>query len=165
MTDEVTAAQAALLSGLSERTIRRRILSGQLPARRLTANRYAIRIEDLPRAGGSASVAARLDTLESRMRALDNEVQALRVMLVRITHYLAPAPDDTAPPPLDLIHALLEHPGQETERLTSPHDISLPASAPDDAASPDTSHDGRALAEDTREDRRGRRRTRVQQAR
>lgn len=117
MADEVTAAQAATLTGLSERTIRRRILSGQIPARRLSANRYAIRIEDLPRVGGAASVVARLDAVEARVRTLEDEVLALRAAFAEAAGAFALATENTMAPSPDQVRALLEQLGQETERL------------------------------------------------
>ena len=44
---EVTAIDAAKMTGLSERTIRRWIESGKLPARQIATNRYAIKTTDL----------------------------------------------------------------------------------------------------------------------
>lgn len=44
----VTAKQAADMTGLSERTIRRYIANGRTPARKIAPNRFAIAIEDLP---------------------------------------------------------------------------------------------------------------------
>ena len=44
---EVTATEAAKMTGLSERTIRRWIESGKLPARQIATNRYAIKTTDL----------------------------------------------------------------------------------------------------------------------
>lgn len=76
---EVTAAQAAKLTGLSERTIRRRIVSGALPARRIASNRYAIRVRDLtlpnlPTLESVETLIARVQALESRVHLLELQV-------------------------------------------------------------------------------------------
>jgi hypothetical protein len=80
--DKVTAAQAAVLSGFSERTIRRKIASGELQAQRLAANRYAIKMSDLPIHPRGADFAHRLEVLEQRVRLLEQIV----------THALAATP-------------------------------------------------------------------------
>lgn len=69
--DEVTAARAALLLGLSERTIRRRIAAGEIPARRIAANRFAINVHDLPAQRSPETLAARIEALEHRVRLLE----------------------------------------------------------------------------------------------
>lgn len=75
--DEVTAIQAARLTGLSERTIRRRIASGSLPARRIARNRFAINPRDLPVTGRDDALAAQVEALERRVRTLEEEQRAL----------------------------------------------------------------------------------------
>lgn len=75
--DEVTAAQAAVLTGFSERTIRRKIASGELPARRLAPNRYAIDVCDLPQRWDDRDVARRIDALERRVRLVEERQRAL----------------------------------------------------------------------------------------
>lgn len=75
--DEVTAIQAARLTGLSERTIRRRIASGSLPARRIARNRFAINLRDLPVTGHDDALAAQVEALERRVRTLEEEQRAL----------------------------------------------------------------------------------------
>lgn len=109
--DEVTATQAASLSGVSERTIRRRIAAGQLPARRVAPNRFAIKIEDLPIARGLGDLAGRLEALERRVAALELRQQAL----LRTQAASTPAPEGEAS--LSQLHALLTELARETERL------------------------------------------------
>ena len=75
---EVTATQAAALTGLSERTIRRRIAAGKLPARHIAPNRFAIEVRHLPRERvATGNLAARLEMLERRMQLLELQQQAL----------------------------------------------------------------------------------------
>lgn len=81
MEEEVTAAQAAQLTGLSERTIRRRIATQQIPARLVARNRYAIRVSDLPIRRPTDEVMARLQALEYRMRVLELQVTRLLAQL------------------------------------------------------------------------------------
>lgn len=109
--DEVTATQAALLSGVSERTIRRRIAAGQLPARRVAPNRFAIKIEDLPINPGLGDLAGRLEALERRVAAIELRQQAL----LRTQAASTPAPVGDVS--LSQLHALLAELTRETERL------------------------------------------------
>jgi excisionase family DNA binding protein len=69
--DEITAAQAATLTGLSERTIRRKIASGLIPARRLATNRYAIKTSDLHASRPLEVLALRVEALEHRLDTLE----------------------------------------------------------------------------------------------
>jgi hypothetical protein len=71
--DEVTAVEAAALTGLSERTIRRRIAAGTLQARRIAANRFAIRLDDLPQRKGLDALVARIEAIERRVRPLESQ--------------------------------------------------------------------------------------------
>ncbi len=76
MDEEVTAAQAAALTGLSERTIRRRIAAKLLPARQVARNRYAIRVQDLPiRHQSPDALQVRLQALELRVGVLELELE------------------------------------------------------------------------------------------
>jgi hypothetical protein len=77
MDEEVTATQAAALTGFSERTIRRKIAAGELRARRIAPNRFAIAVEDLPRRRGAQAPAVRLEALEQRLEALEQRVNRL----------------------------------------------------------------------------------------
>ena len=77
--DEVSAAQAAMLLGLSERTIRRKIASGKLPARRVAPNRFAIAVRDLPRRRDMNDLARRLEALERRVALLEEQQRAQQV--------------------------------------------------------------------------------------
>lgn len=117
MPDEVTAAQAAALTGLSERTIRRRILAGQIPARRLSANRFAIRVEDLPHKGGSETIIARLDALDQRLGILEREVLALQSALGQQASAELQPLETPETASLSQLRALLDQLEQETERL------------------------------------------------
>jgi excisionase family DNA binding protein len=69
--DEITAAQAATLTGMSERTIRRKIASGVLPARRLATNRYAIRVADLQMSRPFEALTTRVEAVEHRLDSLE----------------------------------------------------------------------------------------------
>lgn len=75
--EEVTAAQAAALTGRSERTIRRKIAAGELPARRVAPNRFAINLRDLPMRRAGSDLAAQFDVLERRVRLLEQRLDAL----------------------------------------------------------------------------------------
>jgi excisionase family DNA binding protein len=74
--DEITAAQAALLTGVSERTIRRKIASGVIQARRLGRNRYAIKVTDLRVSHPFEALALRIEVLEQRIGRLEAQLQA-----------------------------------------------------------------------------------------
>lgn len=76
--DEVTAREAAEITGLGERTIRRMIEDGRIPARKIAANRYAIPRRSLP-----SKKQDRYRALEQRVETLEHEVQTLRVALER----------------------------------------------------------------------------------
>ena|SRR5579884_3402320 len=81
MDEDVTAAQAAQLTGLSERTIRRRIAAHELPARHVARNRYAIRVQDLPIRRPADELMARLQALEYRVRVLELQQQRILAQL------------------------------------------------------------------------------------
>ncbi|HEV2461818.1 MAG TPA: hypothetical protein VGS80_25965 [Ktedonobacterales bacterium] len=118
--DEVTAAQAAGLTGLSERTIRRRIAAGMIPARHVAPNRYAINVRDLPVHHSADELAARIEALEHRVRLIELRQAALLATSPAADAALDPAetgyPAMQAPPAVrELLAALVN----ETERLTS----------------------------------------------
>jgi excisionase family DNA binding protein len=69
--DEITAAQAAILTGVSERTIRRKIASGVIPARRLGRNRYAIKVSDLHVNHPVEALVVRVEALERRLERVE----------------------------------------------------------------------------------------------
>jgi excisionase family DNA binding protein len=69
--DEITAAQAAILMGVSERTIRRKIASGVISARRLGRNRYAIKVSDLHVNHPVEALVVRVEALERRLDRLE----------------------------------------------------------------------------------------------
>ncbi len=75
--DEVTATEAAQLTGLSERTIRRKIACGELPARRIAPNRFAIRVRDLPMHRSTSEAETRIEALEHRVRLLEIQLEAV----------------------------------------------------------------------------------------
>lgn len=79
MEEEVNAVEAARLTGLSDRTIRRKIKAGLLPARAIGPNRYAIKKSDLSILKGHATgqqiddqVVARLDTIDQRLTNIEH---------------------------------------------------------------------------------------------
>jgi excisionase family DNA binding protein len=77
--DEVTASQAAALTGLSERTIRRKIAAGEIPARHVASNRFAIKVADLPIRQSPDDLVARLEELEHRVRLLELQLRSSRL--------------------------------------------------------------------------------------
>jgi hypothetical protein len=124
--DEVTAAQAAGLTGLSERTIRRRIAAGMIPARHVAPNRYAINVRDLPVHHSADELAARIGALEHRVRLIELRQAAPLATSPAADAALdsaetghpamqAPPAPASAPAVRELLAALVN----ETERLTS----------------------------------------------
>src|SRR5215831_16055664 len=77
--EEVTASQAATLTGLSERTIRRKIASGEIPARHVAPNRYAINVAHLPVRQPSDVLLTRIEELEHRVRLLELRLRPQRL--------------------------------------------------------------------------------------
>jgi hypothetical protein len=127
--EEVTAARAATMTGLSERTIRRKILAGEIRARRVAPNRYAINVHDLPARHASADALSRVDELEQRVRLLELRLQRVEILLAPSPMYMPPPdPADTAAisSPAALVSAtrqpmlgeLLAQLSHEVERLT-----------------------------------------------
>lgn len=117
--DNVTAAQAAALTGFSERTIRRKIASGELPARRLAPNRFAIDVRDLPVRWDDKDLARRMDMLEHRVRVLEERQRTL--LRYAGASGREQAAGESAGQPEDSIstlHDLLIELAQETERLS-----------------------------------------------
>ena len=112
--DEVTATQAASLTGLSERTIRRRIASGSLPARGIAPNRFAINVRDLPLPGNDAELATQVEVLERRVRALEEQQLAL---LQRIEQSIGVEPSDVRDISVAMVSELLAQVSQDAERL------------------------------------------------
>ena len=120
--EKITAARAATLTGYSERTIRRKIASGELPARRIAANRFAIDVRDLPRRWNGHDVERRLEALERRVQLLEEGQRIL------FQHFGQEAKEIGAEPTLALadeqdasittLHELLVQLAHETERLT-----------------------------------------------
>ncbi len=118
--DDVTATQAASLLGLSERTIRRRIAAGQLPARRVASNRFAIKVQDLPLRHGVADLTSGLEALERRVMALELWQRAALMQqssaraAANVQASSSHAEGDAS---LGQLHALLAELARETERL------------------------------------------------
>lgn len=112
--DEVTATQAASLTGVSERTIRRRIASGSLPARRIAPNRFAINVRDLPLPGNDAELATQVEVLERRVRVLEEQQLAL---LQRIEQSIGAEPGDVRDISVAMVSELLAQVSQDAERL------------------------------------------------
>lgn len=83
----VTATEAADMTGLSERTIRRMIAAGTLPARRVNARRYEIAVADLP-----ARKVDELATLQAEVADLRREVDALKRAQTRSDGHSAVVP-------------------------------------------------------------------------
>jgi hypothetical protein len=113
--DEVTATQAAALCGYSERTIRRRIASGDLQARRIASNRYAIRVSDLPRRHGADTLAQRVEALEQQVRQLELQLQSVQGPRGQDGAASTPVGDQQVS--LSTLQDLLLQLAQETERL------------------------------------------------
>jgi excisionase family DNA binding protein len=128
--DEITAAQAAILAGVSERTIRRKIASGAIPARRLGRNRYAIKVSDLHVSHPFEALMLRVEALEQRLGRLEAQLQ--------VSAYSAQtgiqADGSTAPPPLPAqfasaeVQQLFAQLAYETARLA--RSISFPQESP-----------------------------------
>jgi hypothetical protein len=77
--DYVTAQQASVMTGLSERTIRRMIERGTLKAKHANARRYTIAVEDLPphKPLPNDELATRVAVLERAVQRLTQLVEAL----------------------------------------------------------------------------------------
>lgn len=124
--ENITAAQAATLTGYSERTIRRKIASGELPARRVATNRFAIDVRDLPRRWNGHDVERRLEALERRVQLLE---EGQRILFQQLGQQAKETNRETGAEPLPTsageqdasittLHELLVQLAQETERLT-----------------------------------------------
>src|SRR5579884_1800741 len=75
---EISAAAAARLTGLSERTIRRKIAAKEIPARQIARNRYAIRVQDLPAsAAHPVEISKRIELLEYQVDLLEQHMSGL----------------------------------------------------------------------------------------
>jgi len=122
--EDITAAQAANLTGLSERTIRRKIASGVLPARRLGRNRFAIKVADLQVRHPWEALAARIDALEQRFDRLEESLQ----ILGGLREASQPDPSAVPGPTGPIVSAELQHLfaqlAYETARLA--HTLSVP---------------------------------------
>jgi hypothetical protein len=112
MVEEVNATQAAVLCGYSERTIRRKIASGQIPARRIATNRFAIRVSDLPDRQGENALSKRVTALELRVHELDQQLQLLGAQEPAEAH-----PEEQRQDSVATLRELLLQLMQETGRL------------------------------------------------
>lgn len=84
--DDVTAREASEITGLGERTIRRMIEDGRIPARKTAPNRYAIP----RRALDQFRKHDRVGELERRIEALEAEVEHLQGVLEHKEHSTPP---------------------------------------------------------------------------
>lgn len=120
MDEEVTATQAAALIGVSERTIRRKIAAGQLPARRVATNRFAIAVSDLPRRRGIDALTARIEAVEQRVERLEGRLYPLAASVGH--EHLAQMRPDTGQPAEETYAAslrdLIAQLTREVERLS-----------------------------------------------
>jgi excisionase family DNA binding protein len=75
----VTARQAAVLTGLSEKTIRRQIAAGKIPAEKVAPNRYHIPVSSLPpyKSSPVRELTEQLETLQGHVRMLEDRLAAL----------------------------------------------------------------------------------------
>lgn len=78
MEEEVTAVQAAQMTGRSDRTIRRMIHNNRLPARLIAPNRYAIKVSDLDKVTGQAS------SIEERLSAIEEKIAHIEELLLEL---------------------------------------------------------------------------------
>jgi excisionase family DNA binding protein len=79
----LTAKEAADMTGLSERTIRRYIASGRTPARKVAPNRFAIAIDDLHSITKHAD--GEVDATQKLWAAIEELRQELRSAKTRIS--------------------------------------------------------------------------------
>jgi excisionase family DNA binding protein len=122
--DEITAAQAANLTGLSERTIRRKIASGVLPARRMGRNRFAIKVTDLQVRHPWEALAARIESLEQRLDRLEESLRILGSLREASQPASDAAPGPAGPIVSAEVQQLFAQLAYETARLARA--ISLP---------------------------------------
>ncbi len=119
--DEVTASQAAALTGLSERTIRRKIAAGKINARHIAPNRFAIKLADLPIHRSSDDLVARIEELEHRVRLLELQLRSSRSAVLIAPRAgrgsLAQAPETAVPSSNPGLAELLMQLAHETDRL------------------------------------------------
>jgi excisionase family DNA binding protein len=125
--DEITAAQAANLTGLSERTIRRKIASGALPARRLRQNRFAIKVTDLQVRHPWEALAARVEALEQRLDRLEESLRILGGLREAGQPESSAAPAPAGPIVRAEVQQLFAQLAYETARLA--RTLSLPETA------------------------------------
>src|SRR5579884_3962408 len=117
MDEEVTATQAAALTGLSERTIRRKIAAGTLRARRVAPNRFAIAVSDLPKRRGVEALVARVEDLERRVERLEAAIGA-GVGSQAAVDVLPAGTDAASNGPVGPLRELLGQLAREVERLS-----------------------------------------------
>jgi hypothetical protein len=105
---QVTIQEAAFRLGLSEKTVRRRVLNGRLPGSQVsTPQGFAWMVDipdDLPESGESfdevatlrelnAALQARIDAQDKQLESKDKQIEQLHVLLQQAQAAL-PAPQD-----------------------------------------------------------------------
>jgi hypothetical protein len=108
---QVTIQEAAFRLGLSEKTVRRRVLNGRLPGSQVsTPQGFAWMVDipdDLPESGGSfgelaalrelnAALQSRIDAQDKQLESKDKQIEQLHVLLQQAQAAL-PAPRDNRP--------------------------------------------------------------------
>ena len=116
---EVTAIDAARLTGHSEKTIRRWIVNGKLPARLVSKNRYAIKTSDLrkyiPEAQPDLSTAlARIQELESTQDTLIERIERLEALVTSLSN--GQRPDKKVPESKPLVKQRVLIDGDESNQ-------------------------------------------------
>lgn len=79
MEEEVTAVQAAQMTGRSDRTIRRLIHDKKLPARLVAPNRYAIKVSDLDKLTGHET--GQIADVEKQLVAIEESLTRMEGLL------------------------------------------------------------------------------------
>jgi hypothetical protein len=108
---QVTIQEAAFRLGLSEKTVRRRVLNGRLPGSQVsTPQGFAWMVDipdDLPESGGSfgelaalrelnTALQSRIDAQDKQLQAKDEQIRELHVLLQQ-SQAVLPAPRDNRP--------------------------------------------------------------------
>lgn len=110
----VTAKRAADMTGLSERTIRRYVDSGRLPAKRLARNRLAIAVEDLPARQMTAAddqiaqISMQIDELRAELKLAKARITLLEGAIRGRGEILAPQAVRASAEPLKASYGLPE---------------------------------------------------------
>lgn len=142
--DHVSAVQAAALTGLSEKTIRRKIESGQLKAEKRGTS-YAIRVRDLDKLTGQKPptpdlLLQRIGELEQEQERqaaqIESQAETIRTLEQRVQELEArPAPAKTRPllPPRPVMLEKFDAPDQAEpdEGRTPTQPLAPPGSLPE----------------------------------